>query len=60
MSKIRPTTGTDGLALPVLPPERDARVWARLVRVMFVCRVRVGKLLPIVWDFRGRHPKQFQ
>jgi hypothetical protein len=35
MSKMRPTTGTDGLALPVLPPERDARVWARLVRVMF-------------------------
>ena len=35
MSKDRPTTGTDGLALPLLPPERDARVWARLVRVMF-------------------------
>jgi hypothetical protein len=35
MSKARPTIGTDGLALPVLPPERDARVWARLVRVMF-------------------------
>jgi len=35
MSKIRPTVGTDGIALPVLPPERDARVWARLVRVMF-------------------------
>jgi hypothetical protein len=35
MSKARPTVGTDGLALPVLPPERDARVWARLVRVMF-------------------------
>ncbi len=35
MSKDRPTTGTDGLALPVLPPERDARVWARLVRVLF-------------------------
>jgi hypothetical protein len=35
MSKVRPATGTDGLALPVLPPERDARVWARLVRVMF-------------------------
>jgi len=35
MSKMRATTGTDGLALPVLPPERDARVWARLVRVMF-------------------------
>ena len=35
MSKERATTGTDGLALPILPPERDARVWARLVRVMF-------------------------
>ena len=35
MSKPRPTTGTDGLALPVLPPERDARVWARLLRVLF-------------------------
>ena len=35
MSKDRPTTGTDGLALPILPPERDARVWARLVRVLF-------------------------
>jgi hypothetical protein len=33
--KDRPTTGTDGRALPILPPERDARVWARLVRVMF-------------------------
>ena len=35
MSKERPATGTDGRALPILPPERDARVWARLVRVMF-------------------------
>ena len=35
MSKVRPTIGTDGLPLPILPPERDARVWARLVRVMF-------------------------
>jgi hypothetical protein len=35
MSKDRATTGVDGRALPVLPPERDARVWARLVRVMF-------------------------
>jgi hypothetical protein len=35
MSKVRPTIGTDGRALPVLPPARDARVWARLVRVMF-------------------------
>ena len=35
MSKVRPTVGIDGLPLPILPPERDARVWARLVRVMF-------------------------
>jgi len=35
MSKERAVTGTDGRALPILPPERDARVWARLVRVMF-------------------------
>jgi len=35
MSKPRPVIGTDGQALPVLPPERDARVWARMVRVMF-------------------------
>jgi hypothetical protein len=35
MSKQRPTTGTDGRALPILPPERDARVWARLLRVLF-------------------------
>lgn len=35
MSKLRPTIGTDGAALPVLPPERDARVWAKLVRVLF-------------------------
>jgi len=35
MSKDRATIGTNGLPLPILPPERDARVWARLVRVMF-------------------------
>ena len=35
MSKDRPTVGTDGSLLPVLPPERDPRVWARLVRIMF-------------------------
>jgi hypothetical protein len=35
MSKVRPTIGADGRPLPILPPERDARVWARLVRVMF-------------------------
>ena len=33
--KDRPITGTDGLPLPILPPERDARVWAKNVRVMF-------------------------
>lgn len=35
MSKSRPTIGTDGRPLPILPPERDPRVWARMVRVMF-------------------------
>ena len=35
MAKDRPTKGTDGLALPMLPPDRDARVWARMVRVVF-------------------------
>lgn len=37
MSKAldRYTIGTDGLPLPVLPPDRDVRVWAKLVRVMF-------------------------
>jgi len=35
MSKERPKIGTDGLPLPILPPKRDARVWARMVRVMF-------------------------
>lgn len=45
MSKVRPTIGTDGLALPILPPERDARVWARLVRVMFYTPGFMGLLL---------------
>jgi hypothetical protein len=35
MAKGRATIGVDGIVLPVLPPERDARVWARLIRVMF-------------------------
>lgn len=35
MSKERATTGTDGQPLPVLPPARDARVWARACRIMF-------------------------
>jgi hypothetical protein len=35
MSKDRATIGSDGRPLPILPPERDPRVWARLVRIMF-------------------------
>lgn len=35
MSRERPTTGADGQALPIMPPERDGRVWAKQVRVMF-------------------------
>ncbi len=35
MSKVRPTVGIDGRPLPILPPQRDARVWAKLVRIMF-------------------------
>jgi hypothetical protein len=45
MSKARPTIGTDGFPLPILPPERDARVWARLVRVMFYTPGFMGLLL---------------
>ena len=45
MSKVRPTIGTDGRPLPILPPERDARVWARLVRVMFYTPGFMGLLL---------------
>jgi hypothetical protein len=35
MSKPRATIGVDGRPLPILPPERDERVWAKLVRIMF-------------------------
>lgn len=35
MSKERALIGTDGQPLPVLPPERDARVWARVCRILF-------------------------
>src|SRR5713226_3439329 len=45
MSKVRPTVGTDGVALPILPPERDERVWAKLVRVMFYTPGFMGLLL---------------
>src|SRR5580698_2879287 len=45
MSKDRATIGIDGLPLPILPPERDARVWARLVRIMFYLPGFMGLLL---------------
>src|SRR6478735_12294632 len=45
MSKDRAVVGTNGLPLPILPPERDARVWARLVRVMFYLPGFMGLLL---------------
>jgi hypothetical protein len=45
MAKERPTVGTDGKPLPILPPERDPRVWARLVRVMFYTPGFLGLLL---------------
>jgi hypothetical protein len=45
MAKDRQTVGTDGLPLPILPPERDARVWARLVRIMFYTPGFMGLLL---------------
>jgi hypothetical protein len=45
MSKARPTTGNDGLPLPILPPDRDARVWAKLVRIMFYTPGFMGILL---------------
>jgi len=35
MSKARATIGVDGRPLPILPPQRDERVWAKLVRIMF-------------------------
>jgi hypothetical protein len=43
--KERPTVGIDGNRLPELPPSRDARVWARLVRVMFYTPGFLGLLL---------------
>jgi hypothetical protein len=45
MAKTRPTTGSDGRLLPILPPDRDARVWARLVRIMFYTPGFMGLLL---------------
>ena len=43
--KERPKVGIDGNSLPDLPPTRDARVWARLVRVMFYTPGFLGLLL---------------
>jgi len=43
--KDRQTVGTDGLPLPILPPERDGRVWARLLRIMFYTPGFMGLLL---------------
>jgi hypothetical protein len=54
MSKIRPTIGTDGLALPILPPERDERVWAKLVRVLFYTPGFLAMLL-----FKTGEPEAF-
>ncbi len=34
MSKERPLIGANGLPLPIMPPERDVRVWAKLTRVV--------------------------
>ena len=45
MSKVREIIGTDGLPLPILPPERDERVWAKLVRIMFYTPGFMGLLL---------------
>jgi hypothetical protein len=46
MAKDRATIGIDGLPLPILPPGRDARVWARLVRIMFYLPGFMG--LPLI------------
>ncbi|MER2518829.1 MAG: hypothetical protein ABTR92_20935 [Candidatus Accumulibacter phosphatis] len=45
MSKERPSVGADGNALPILPPDRDPRLWTRLVRVMFFTAGFVALLL---------------
>jgi hypothetical protein len=45
MSKSRPTIGANGLPLPILPPDRDGRVWAKLIRVMFYTPGFMGLLL---------------
>ena len=54
MSKVRPTVGSDGRALPILPPERDERVWAKLVRVLFYTPGFLAMLL-----FKTGEPEAF-
>jgi hypothetical protein len=54
VSKVRPTVGIDGRALPVLPPERDERVWAKLVRVLFYTPGFLAMLL-----FKTGEPEAF-
>jgi hypothetical protein len=54
MSKTRATIGTDGVALPILPPERDERVWAKLVRVLFYTPGFLAMLL-----FKTGEPEAF-
>lgn len=44
-AKDRPTIGKSGQALPVLPPERDVRVWAKMVRVTVYTPGFLGILL---------------
>jgi len=53
-AKARPTVGIDGRALPVLPPERDERVWAKLVRVLFYTPGFLAMLL-----FKTGEPEAF-
>jgi hypothetical protein len=43
--KNRPTIGIDGNPLPVMPPERDGRVWGKMVRVMVYTPGFLGILL---------------
>ena len=54
VSKVRPTVGIDGRVLPVLPPERDERVWAKLVRVLFYTPGFLAMLL-----FKTGEPEAF-
>jgi hypothetical protein len=54
MSKTRATIGSDGRLLPILPPERDERVWAKLVRVLFYTPGFLAMLL-----FKTGEPEAF-